>query len=118
MSFQAMLYAQRDIPNLQKQGSTARLVVEGKPFLKSGGLVIQTAPDEFIVAGTGMVITFLSDVKTAPRAVLQGLMRDITKAGKWKPGRRMNGDQSHQGRHLRIPMGRYGIQKVKLYRHK
>ncbi|UGU14512.1 hypothetical protein LS482_12475 [Sinomicrobium kalidii] len=56
MSFQAMLYAQRDIPNLQKQGSNARLMVEGKPFLKNGGLVIQTAPDEFMVTGPHLFI--------------------------------------------------------------
>jgi hypothetical protein len=28
---------------------------------------------------------------------------------------RMNGDQSHQGRHLRIPEGDFSIQKIKLY---
>ncbi|MEO6633656.1 MAG: DUF5597 domain-containing protein [Mucilaginibacter sp.] len=35
--------------------------------------------------------------------------------GKWQPGRRMNGDQDHQGKHLRISQGEYGIQRVKLY---
>ena len=29
---------------------------------QTGGLVIQTAPDEFIVAGTGIVISFSSDI--------------------------------------------------------
>jgi hypothetical protein len=27
----------------------------------------------------------------------------------------MNGDQSHQGRHLRIGAGDFGIQRVRLY---
>jgi hypothetical protein len=35
--------------------------------------------------------------------------------GKWKPGRRMNGDQDHQGRHIRIPVNEYSIQQVKVY---
>ena len=29
----------------------------------------------------------------------------------------MNGDQSHQGRHLRLPAGAFGIQCVRLYRY-
>jgi hypothetical protein len=32
--------------------------------------------------------------------------------------RRLNGDETHQGRHLRLPMGTLGIQRVKLYRFK
>jgi hypothetical protein len=30
-------------------------------------------------------------------------------------GRRMNGDQDHQGRHIRFSVSEWGIQKVKLY---
>jgi hypothetical protein len=30
----------------------------------------------------------------------------------------MNGDQDHQGRHLRIPVGEYGIQRIRLYEYK
>jgi hypothetical protein len=33
------------------------------------------------------------------------------------PGRLLNGDESHQGRHLRIPEGKFGIQRVGLYRY-
>jgi len=32
--------------------------------------------------------------------------------------RYMNGDQSHQGRHLRIPARSFGLQRVKLYRYR
>jgi len=38
--------------------------------------------------------------------------------GKWVAGRRMNGDEDHQGRHLHLPGGKYGIQKVKLYSYR
>jgi len=38
--------------------------------------------------------------------------------GQWIQGRRLNGDQTHQGRHLRLPAGRFGIQRIKLYRYR
>ena len=37
--------------------------------------------------------------------------------GKWIPGLRLNGDQSHQGRHMRLPNDRFSMQRVKLYRY-
>jgi hypothetical protein len=32
--------------------------------------------------------------------------------------RRLNGDETHQGRQLRLPMGAFGLQRVKLYRYR
>ena len=84
---------------------------------ESGGLIIQTASDEFIIAGTGIVVTFSS---TAPANPSVGILRaDEGKYfnGQWKAGRRMNGDQDHQGRHIRIPVKEFSIQRVKLYRY-
>ena len=37
--------------------------------------------------------------------------------GQWIAGRRMNGDQDHQGRHMYLPGNTFGIQKVKLYQY-
>jgi hypothetical protein len=38
--------------------------------------------------------------------------------GVWKPGRWLNGDEIHQGRHLRIPASSgFGIQKLTLYKY-
>jgi hypothetical protein len=37
-------------------------------------------------------------------------------AGKFVVARRLNGDETHQGRHLRLPMGALGVQRVKIYR--
>jgi beta-galactosidase GanA len=34
------------------------------------------------------------------------------------PGRWLNGDQTHQGRHIRIPAGRVGTQRFELYRYR
>ncbi len=38
--------------------------------------------------------------------------------GAWRPGRLMNGDQTHQGRHIRLPPGAPGLQRVRLYRYR
>ena len=80
----------------------------------AGGLIIAVAPDEFYVAGTGFVMTFTpkaNNKKAGFISVDEGKFEN----GVWKPGRRMNGDQDHQGRHVRIPWGEYSIQHVELY---
>ena len=80
----------------------------------SGCVVISVAPDEFYVAGTGVVITFkstLSNKRSGFLSIDEGRFKD----DKWIARRRMNGDQDHQGRHVRIPVGDYSIQHVKLY---
>jgi len=38
-------------------------------------------------------------------------------AGQWVPGRRMNGDQTHRGRLIRLPPGKVQIQRVRFYRY-
>jgi beta-galactosidase GanA len=84
----------------------------------SGGLVIQTAEDELVVAGTGIVITFTTVDNVNPHVgILQADEGEYVN-GQWVADRRMNGDQTHQGRHIRIPAGEWGIQYVKLYRYK
>jgi len=80
----------------------------------SGAIIIGLAPDEFYIAGTGVVVTFEPKTEGGRAGILfaeEGRFVD----GKWQPGRRMNGDQDHQGRHIRIPEGEYSIQRVKLY---
>jgi beta-galactosidase GanA len=85
---------------------------------QTGGLVIQTAPDEFVVAGTGFVITFSSATMDKGKVGILTIEEGAYKEGEWVHGRTMNGDQSHQGRHLRFPVGEFGIQKLTLYRYK
>jgi beta-galactosidase GanA len=80
----------------------------------AGGIVISVAQDEFYVAGTGIVITFASTGNNK-KAGFISIDEGIFENEKWIPGRRMNGDQDHQGRHVRIPGNEYSIQHVKLY---
>jgi Domain of unknown function (DUF5597) len=80
----------------------------------AGCIIISVAPGEFYVAGTGVVITFTS-MLTNKRAGFLSIDEGKFIDKKWIPGRRMNGDQDHQGRHVRIPVDSYSIQHVRLY---
>jgi hypothetical protein len=83
-----------------------------------GGLIVQTGADEFIMAGSGVVITFQSASDEGTLAGIASMDEGQFVKGKWVGGRRMNGDQDHQGRHMDLPGGEYSIQKVKLYRYR
>jgi beta-galactosidase GanA len=80
-----------------------------------GGLVIQLDEEEYLVAGNGLTVTFSADDGIVGiESIHEGRYVD----GKWTPGRLLNGDQSHQGRHLKLPPGEFGIQRVRLYRYR
>jgi beta-galactosidase GanA len=82
----------------------------------AGGFVIATGPDEFLFAGIGLVATFQSRTPGAQAGLLSVEEGRFTN-GAWKHLRWLNGDQTHQGRHVRLEPGRFGIQRVKLYRY-
>jgi hypothetical protein len=82
----------------------------------SGGLVIATGVDEFIFAGTALVVTFESGKPRLAAGILsaeEGCFVD----GVWRNILWLGGDQTHQGRHIRLEPGRFSIQRVKLYRY-
>jgi hypothetical protein len=81
---------------------------------ESGGLIIQNGEHEFIIAGTGIVVTFSSAKNNQSVGILRAYEGEYIN-GEWKPGRRMNGDQDHQGRHIRIPVNEFSIQRVSVY---
>ena len=79
-------------------------------------IFIMTAPNEFYIGGTGMSITFSqknSEFKTGLATVEEGIFLN----GKWKPGRRLAGDDTAQGNNLRLGSG-YNILRVTLYSYK
>ena len=79
-----------------------------------GGLIIQVGPDEYLVAGKGLIVTFSTlNALAGIESIWEGTFVD----GRWIRGRLLNGDESHQGRHLRIPPEKFGIQRVRLYRY-
>jgi hypothetical protein len=88
------------------------------PAVISGGLAIAIGPDEYLVAGTGLTITFEADTPGAPIVGILSAQEGKYVSGQWVPGRRLNGDQTHQGRHLRLVTNQFGIQRIKLYRYR
>ena len=84
----------------------------------SGGLVIALGPDEYLFAGTGLTITFETAGNGDPLVGLLAVDEGKYVEGQWVAGRRLNGDQTHQGRHVRLGAGKFGIQRVKVYRYR
>jgi len=82
-----------------------------------GGLIIALAPDEFLVAGSGIIVTFGARAPDGAKAGIARIDEGRWMNGNWIPGRRLNGDQSHQGRHLHLPGSSFGIQRVRLYKY-
>jgi beta-galactosidase GanA len=80
----------------------------------SGGLVLNTAPGEFVIAGTAVTVTFASAARGQRAGILsaeEGRFED----GRWENVRWLGGDETHQGRHVRLPPGRFQVQRVRLY---
>ena len=84
---------------------------------QSGALVIEERPGEFIIAGTGVVVSFEVAGHADRSAGILQAEEGVYVNGIWRAGRQMNGDQDHQGRHIRIAVGDWGIQRVKLYQY-
>jgi Domain of unknown function (DUF5597)/Beta-galactosidase len=87
----------------------------------AGGLIIQTGPDEFIVAGKALDIFFTpkdSSSRIGVLAVDEGTFED----GKWIAERRLNGDETHastwDGTGNKLPADKISIQKISLYSYK
>ena len=82
----------------------------------TGGMIICTGEGEYFVAGEGIVLTF-PPVNEKTFAGIKFIDEGTFVNGTWKPLRKLNGDQSHQGRHLRITTDEPGIQFLKLYKY-
>lgn len=83
--------------------------------LPAGAIVIALGPDELILGGIGVTVTF----HTADPVTI-GILRCEEGRyvdGRWQHLRTLNGDQTHQGRHVRLPPGHFSIQRVSLYRY-
>ena len=81
----------------------------------ASAILIQTDKDEFYIAGSGIVATFKPLDNLNKNAGILKTDEGIFENNHWKKIRHLNGDQTHQGRHIRIPVGEYTIQKVQLY---
>jgi beta-galactosidase GanA len=81
----------------------------------AGAIIIQTGENEFYVGGSGIVATFKNLNK--PNSIVGILKVDEGKFenNQWKVTRHLNGDQTHQGRHVRIFCSDFSILRFELY---
>ena len=123
---------------------------DGSTWPEGGAILQKLANNEYILAGTGIVVTFASayektheqqqvlgedgfvaagtqdsSVKSQVsnfKGVRKGIASvdevSIDEEGRMHYQRRLNGDQDHQGRHVRIACGEWKILHVKLYDYK
>ena len=81
----------------------------------TSAIIIEIEPNEFYIAGSGIVVTFKSLKNKSLNAGILKVDQGTFENNVWKTFRHFNGDQTHQGRHLRIAVDDYEIQKLKLY---
>jgi hypothetical protein len=84
----------------------------------TGALIVQTKQNEFYMLGFGVVITF-KNLKH-PESIV-GILKDEEGEfvnNNWKVIRHLNGDQTHQGRHVRALIDEYCIERFELYNYK
>lgn len=117
---------------------------DGSPWPTAGGMIIRLDTNEYIVAGCGIVVTFESDgERTEPKNLgedgFAASGSETVDSQKWNAKqrtgilsvdqisidenaqfhfiRRLNGDEDHQGRHVRIGVDEFSILHVKLYQY-
>jgi beta-galactosidase GanA len=86
--------------------------------LPAGAIVIQLGPDELLIGGIGVTITFSAPTPGDPHVGILDCAEGRYEDGQWRHVRWLNGDQTHQGRHVRLEPGRFTLQRVRLYRYR
>ena len=82
----------------------------------TGAIFIQTGENEFYLAGSGVVITFKNIKNPVLNVGILKAEEGRFENNNWKVIRHLNGDQTHQGRHVRILLADgFLIQRFELY---
>ena len=81
-----------------------------------GGIVLWMGGDDYLIAGGGITLT-VEPADGKGKAGLELVEEGRFVDGRWVAERRLNGDQTHQGRHVSLPPGALGVQRVRLYRY-
>lgn len=79
-------------------------------------LIMQSAPGEFYITGSGLTVTFSRDPDSDDRISGIASIEEVSHVhDKWIALRRLNGDQSNQGRQLSMAPNQVHIYHVVLY---
>ncbi|HEY2350365.1 MAG TPA: DUF5597 domain-containing protein [Puia sp.] len=93
----------------------------GKSTVTTGGIIIQTGKDEFIIAGKSLDLFFIPKDSTQRIGVLSA-DEGFFKGNQWIASRRLNGDETHastwDGTGIKMPDDKPGIQKIILYHYR
>jgi hypothetical protein len=86
-----------------------------EPVLPETGCVVACPRDgEYYVCGTGVIVSFAPPGGEGVAGIVS-IDEGTFDGGVFVAGRRLNGDETHQGRLLRIEYGRYAILRARLY---
>ena len=83
----------------------------------AGAILIQTGDNEFYLAGSGIVVTFRHISQPSLNVGILKADEGRFENNEWKVIRHLNGDQIHQGRHIRIFLDHFSIQRFELYHY-
>jgi hypothetical protein len=80
-------------------------------------MILQLSEDEFAIAGMGVTITFAPVDGKGKVGIDQVQEGHYEKDGAWVGARWLNGDETHQGRHVHLYDGNWTVQRVTLYKY-
>jgi Domain of unknown function (DUF5597) len=83
-----------------------------------GVMIIQTGPEDYLVVGKGAVLTFTPLGEGPPTAGIDTAWEQVLQDDRLVRRRLLNGDETHQGRHIRLPPDGFSVQQVRLYRYR
>ncbi len=79
-------------------------------------LVMQTAPDEFLIGGSGLTVSLARDPDTDTRNAGIGSIESVLPSAQGlEVVQRLTGDQSNQGRELQMDAKQFALYRVRLY---
>ena len=79
-------------------------------------LVLQASPGEFYVVGSGLTVSITRDPDVdSGIAGIESVEQVSRASGQWTTERRLNGDQTNQGRQLLLDPHRQRIYRLRLY---
>lgn len=79
-------------------------------------LILQSDPDEFYILGSGLTVSFFRDPDVDSKQSGVATIEEVERVdGKWFTIRRLNGDQSNQGRQLQMSPHEINLYRVTLY---
>ena len=105
-----------------QQGQGPQAALAGPTLAQStvppgAALILNTGPDEFIIAAEGLTLSFAPNSSGPRQADILSVEEGTFHDGVWVPGRLLNGDETNGNNYLIFRGSTPAIQKVKLYRH-